>query len=150
MNANISHYFRAIGSILDIMPTNDYHDALETHSLNKYLAENKEISYCVGSFPSPDELKNYESILPGYTERVFSLREKEQVFQHEKQNKALNGLINRDRRGQWMGFFIAIFILIVATIFAFRGEMLFAGTLITIDLVGLAAVFVLGRKLTMK
>lgn len=150
VNANISHYFRAIGSILDIMPTNDYRDALDVDSSNKYLLENKKISYFLDSFPSPEVLKNYESILPGYAERVFSLREKEQVFQHEKQNKALDGMINRDRRGQWMGFFMAIFILIVATVFAFRGEMLFAGTLITIDLAGLAAVFVIGRKLNSK
>nr|WP_306309237.1 DUF2335 domain-containing protein [Xenorhabdus anantnagensis] len=132
------------------MPTNDYRDALGVDSSNEYLLENKEISYCLDSFPSPEVLKSYESILPGYAERVFSLREKEQIFQHEKQSKALDGMINRDRRGQWMGFFIAIFILIVATVFAFRGEMLFAGTLITIDLVGLAAVFVIGRKSSSK
>ncbi|OTA17332.1 hypothetical protein Xvie_01179 [Xenorhabdus vietnamensis] len=150
VNSNISHYFRAIGSILDIMPTNDYRDALDADSSNKYLLENKEISHCVDLFPSPEVLESYESILPGYAERVFSLREKEQAFQHEKQNKALNGLINRDRRGQWMGFFIAIFILVVAIVFALRGEMLFAGTLITIDLVGLAAVFAIGRKSNIK
>ncbi|MBD2795123.1 DUF2335 domain-containing protein [Xenorhabdus sp. 18] len=150
VNSNIGQYFRAIGSILDIMPANDYCDTLDNDSSNGYLLENKEISHCVDSFPSPEVLKNYESILPGYAERVFALKEKEQVFQHEKQNKALDGLINRDRRGQWMGFFITIFILIVATVFAFRGEMLFAGTLITLDLVGLVSVFVIGRKLNMK
>ncbi|MDC9594984.1 DUF2335 domain-containing protein [Xenorhabdus sp. IM139775] len=150
MNANIGHDFRAIGSILDIMPANDYHDTLDDDSSNGYLLENKEISHCVDSFPSPEILKSYESILPGYAERVFALREKEQIFQHEKQNKALDGLINRDKRGQWMGFFITIFILIVATVFAFKGEILFAGTLITIDLVGLVSVFVIGRKLNIK
>ncbi|CAM3812320.1 DUF2335 domain-containing protein [Xenorhabdus thuongxuanensis] len=150
MNSNIGYYFRAIGSILDIMPVNDYRNALDADSSNGYLFENKEISHCFDSFPSPEVLKSYESILPGYSERVFTLREKEQVFQHEKQNKALDGLINRDRRGQWMGFFITIFILIIATIFAFRGEMLFAGTLITIDLVGLVSVFAIGRKLNIK
>ncbi|PHM73666.1 DUF2335 domain-containing protein [Xenorhabdus kozodoii] len=150
MNSNIGHYFRAIGSILDIMPANDYRDALDAGSLDEHLLENKEISHCLDAFPSPEILKSYESILPGYAERVFALREKEQVFQHERQNKALEGLISRERRGQWMGFFITIFILIIATVFAFRGEMLFAGTLITIDLVGLVSVFVIGRKLNIK
>ncbi|BET97107.1 DUF2335 domain-containing protein [Xenorhabdus taiwanensis] len=150
MNFNIDHYFRAIGSILDIMPINDYRNALDADLSDGYLLENKEISHCLDSFPSPEVLKSYETILPGYAERVFSLREKEQVFQHEKQNKALDGVINRDRRGQWMGFFITIFILIIATVFAFRGEILFAGTLITIDLVGLVSVFAIGRKFNIK
>ncbi|PHM61140.1 DUF2335 domain-containing protein [Xenorhabdus ishibashii] len=150
MNSNIGFYFRAIGSILDIMPVNDYRNALDADSLNGYLLENKGVSHCPDSFPSPEVLKSYESILPGYAERIFTLREKEQFFQHEKQNKALDGLINRDKRGQWMGFFITIFILIIATVFAFKGEMLFAGTLITIDLVGLVSVFAIGRKLNIK
>ncbi|MBD2812247.1 DUF2335 domain-containing protein [Xenorhabdus sp. Vera] len=147
MNSNIYHYLRMIGSILDIMPANDYRDTLETDSSNEYLFENREYSCYFDLLPSPEVLKNYESILPGCTERIFSLREKEQLFQHEKQKKALDGLINRDKRGQWMGFFIAMFILMIATVFAFKGEILFAGTLITIDLVGLVAVFVIGRKL---
>ncbi len=150
VNVNIGHYFRAIGSILDIMPVNDYRSALDTDSSDGDLLENKEISHCFDSFPSPEVLKSYETILPGYAERVVTLREKEQVFQHEKQNKALNGVINRDRRGQWMGFFITVFILIIATVFAFRGEILFAGTLITVDLVGLVSVFAIGRKLNIK
>lgn len=150
VNFNIGYYFRAIGSILDIMPVNDYRNGLDADSSNGYLLENKEMSHCFSSFPSPEVLKSYESILPGCAERVFAFREKEQVFQHEKQKKTLDGLINRDKRGQWMGFSITIFILIIATVFAFRGEMLFAGTLITIDLVGLVSVFAIGRKLKIK
>ncbi|MBI6550427.1 DUF2335 domain-containing protein [Xenorhabdus lircayensis] len=150
MNSNIRHYFRAMGSILDIMPTNDYRDTLDIDSASGDLLENQVGSHYLDSFPSPDALKNYESILPGCAERIFSLREKEQVFQHEKQKKALDGLINRDRRGQWMGFSISMFILIIATVFALRGEMLFAGTLITVDLVGLVAVFVIGRRTHIK
>ncbi|AOM39452.1 DUF2335 domain-containing protein [Xenorhabdus hominickii] len=150
MNSNIRHYLRVTGSILDIMPANDYSDALNTDPSSEDLLENQSVSHSPDLFPSPDVLKSYESILPGYAERVFSFREKEQCFQHERQQKALDGLINRDKRGQWMGFSIAMFILAVATIFAFRGEMLFAGTLITLDLVGLAAVFVIGHKSNIK
>ncbi|AYA40504.1 DUF2335 domain-containing protein [Xenorhabdus nematophila] len=147
MASNIYRYFSMMGSILDIMPANDYRDTLGVDAPNDYLFENKEYYCSFDSLPSPEVLKIYESILPGYTERIFSLREKEQLFQHEKQKKALDGVINKDRRGQWMGFAIAMFILIIATVFAFKGEILFAGTLITIDLVGLVAVFVIGRKL---
>ncbi|WP_238556041.1 hypothetical protein [Dickeya sp. NCPPB 3274] len=36
-------------------------------------------------------------------------------------------------------------LLFIATLFAWKGEMVFAGTLITLDLIGLASVFVIGR-----
>lgn len=149
MNSNIRHYFRVIGSILDIMPANDYRDTLNIDSTSVDLIEHQVVPCCT-SFPSPDALKNYEEILPGCAERIFSFREKEQAFRHEKQKKAVDGLISRDRRGQWMGFSITMFILIIATVFALKGEMLFAGTLITVDLVGLVAVFVIGRRTNIK
>ncbi|OTA21154.1 hypothetical protein Xbed_00805 [Xenorhabdus beddingii] len=150
MNSNIRHYFRVIGSILDIMPATDYRNTLNIDSASGDLIENQVVTCCSDSFPSPEALKSYESILPGCAERIFSFREKEQVFQHEKQKRALDGLINRDKRGQWMGFSIAMFILIIATVFALKGEVLFAGTLITVDLVGLVAVFVIGRRANIK
>ncbi|CDL84936.1 DUF2335 domain-containing protein [Xenorhabdus szentirmaii] len=143
MNSNMRHYFKVIGSILDIMPANDYRDFLDTAPFSDDLPKNQ---MSPDSFPSPEALKSYEAILPGCAERMFSFREKEQAFRHEKQNKALEGVIKRDKRGQWMGFSIAMCILVIATGFALKGSILFAGTLVTIDLVGLVAVFVIGRK----
>ncbi|CDH05681.1 conserved hypothetical protein [Xenorhabdus bovienii str. oregonense] len=150
MGSNIYHYFRAIGSILDIMPANDYREILDSDLSDRNSSESQVISRCSEPLPSPDVLKNYESILSGCAERILSFREKEQRFRHDNQKKALDSMITKDKRGQWMGFSIAMFILTIATIFAFKGEMLFAGTLITIDLVGLAAVFAIGRKSNIK
>ncbi|CDL86616.1 DUF2335 domain-containing protein [Xenorhabdus cabanillasii] len=146
MEYHFRHYISAMGSILDIMPANDYQRILD----NEQGLKNKIGSDCLGPLPPPDVLKDYESILSGSTERILLFREKEQKFQYDNQKLALDGMIKKDRRGQWMGFSIAMFILIIATLFAFRGEMVFAGTLITIDLIGLAAVFVIGRKLGAK
>ncbi|REF28653.1 putative membrane protein [Xenorhabdus cabanillasii] len=146
MEYHFRHYISAMGSILDIMPANDYQRILD----NEQGLKNKIGSDCLGPLPPPDVLKDYESILSGSTERILLFREKEQKFQYDNQKLALDGMIKKDRRGQWMGFSIAMFILIIATLFALRGEMVFAGTLITIDLIGLAAVFVIGRKLGAK
>ncbi|MBD2816606.1 DUF2335 domain-containing protein [Xenorhabdus sp. Flor] len=146
MEYHFRHYISAMGSILDIMPANDYQSILD----NEQGLKNKIGSDCLGPLPPPDVLKDYESILSGSTERILLFREKEQKFQYDNQKRALDGMIKKDRRGQWMGFSIAMFILIIATFFALRGEMVFAGTLITIDLIGLAAVFVIGRKLGAK
>lgn len=103
-----------------------------------------------GPLPPPSLLEGYERILPGSAERIFLLTEKEQTHRHLTDNEILKGNIGRDKRGQWMGFSITIFILIIAAYFAAQGNTLFAGTLIGIDLLGLVAVFVLGRRLTDK
>ncbi|WP_419715582.1 hypothetical protein [Dickeya chrysanthemi] len=44
-----------------------------------------------------------------------------------------------------MAFAITMAILVITTFFAWKGEMVFAGTLITLDLIGLACVFIIGR-----
>ncbi|HHE4679999.1 TPA: DUF2335 domain-containing protein [Proteus mirabilis] len=99
-----------------------------------------------GPLPHPDFLQRYEEILPGGAERIFCLTEKEQSFRHDTQKMAINGAIKKDSRGQWMGFFLSICVLIIATYFAKEGAYWFAGTLITGNLVALAAVFAAGRK----
>lgn len=99
-----------------------------------------------GPLPPPDVIKNYDQILPGSAERIFAMAEKEQAFRHSAQNKATDGAINKDRRGQWMGFTITLIILVIASVFAWRGNTVFAGTLIGLDLIGLATVFVVGRR----
>ncbi|MCC8375777.1 DUF2335 domain-containing protein [Photorhabdus bodei] len=103
------------------------------------------VSHFQGPLPPPSMFREYENILPGTAERLLSLSEKEQAFRHDTKSKAIQGVINKDKRGQWMGFTISVMILVIATIFAALGNTWFAGTLITLDLVGLAAVFVAGR-----
>ncbi|AUG99757.1 DUF2335 domain-containing protein [Prodigiosinella confusarubida] len=98
-----------------------------------------------GPFPHPQTLEQYNKVLPGAAERVFALTEREQLHRHGLQNTAVNGTISRDKRGQWMGYTITILVLLIAVYFAYRGNTAFAGTLITVDLVALAAIFVSGR-----
>lgn len=99
-----------------------------------------------GPLPPPAMLLQYNQVLPGAAERIFRLTEKEQEHRHRTQNDALLGAVSRDRRGQWMGFCIALVVLIMAAFFAYRGSTWFAGTLATLDLVGLTTVFVYGRN----
>lgn len=99
-----------------------------------------------GPLPPPDSIREYNQILPGGAERIFAMAEKEQGHRHAVTSTAVNGSVNKDRRGQWMGFSIAIIILAMAAVFAWRGNTTFAGTLVAIDLLGLVSVFVLGRR----
>ncbi|WP_336708893.1 MULTISPECIES: DUF2335 domain-containing protein [unclassified Cedecea] len=100
-----------------------------------------------GPLPPPDIISGYDKVVPGGAERIFAMAEKEQSHRHTMDSTAVNGAINKDKRGQCMGFSIAIIILAIASVFAWRGSTTFAGTLIAIDLIGLVSVFVLGRRL---
>lgn len=98
-----------------------------------------------GPLPPPSMLREYEDIVPGAAERIMARSEREQTHRHGVTDRSIDGAIGKDKRGQWMAYSITIFILIIATVFAWKGQTVFAGTLITIDLIGLASVFAIGR-----
>ena len=102
-------------------------------------------TYFRGPLPPPSMLREYNDIVAGAAERIMARSEKEQAHRHEMQNKTVTGTISKDKRGQWMAYSITLLILLIATVFAWRGNTVFAGTLITVDLIGLASVFVMGR-----
>ncbi|UXE39494.1 DUF2335 domain-containing protein [Raoultella ornithinolytica] len=98
-----------------------------------------------GPIPPPAMLREYNEIVKDGAEQIMTRSEKEQAHRHGLQNKTVTGNIDKDKRGQWMAFIITVLILVIATIFAWKGNTVFAGTLITIDLIGLASVFIMGR-----
>lgn len=99
-----------------------------------------------GILPHPDIIAEYERVLSGSAERIVAMAEKEQNFRHAIRESALSGAMKRDKRGQWMGFVTTVCILLIASIFAYSGKTIFAGTLIGLDLLGLATLFVIGRR----
>lgn len=98
-----------------------------------------------GPLPPPSMLREYEEIVPGAAERIIERSEREQYHRHSVTEKAVDGAIGKDKRGQWMAFTITMVVLIIAAVFAWKGQTVFAGALVTIDLIGLASVFAIGR-----
>lgn len=98
-----------------------------------------------GPLPPPAMLREYNDIVPGAAERILERSEKEQAHRHRVTEKSVDGAIRKDRRGQWMAYSITLIILAIATVFSLKGQTVFAGTLITVDLIGLASVFAIGR-----
>ncbi|EHJ4142253.1 DUF2335 domain-containing protein [Escherichia fergusonii] len=99
-----------------------------------------------GPLPPPSMLREYNEIVDNGAERIMVRSEKEQAHRHSMEYMAMSGAIYKDKRGQWMAFTVTIIILAIATLFAWNGDTVFAGTLITVDLIGLASVFILGRN----
>lgn len=105
-----------------------------------------------GPLPPPQALAAYEKVKPGFAERILALAEKEAAHRHELDNALLAqeskvaacAPIER-RRGQWLGFSLAGFVLITGAAFAVGGYPTQGATIIVGTVVSLAAVFVIGR-----
>ena len=109
-----------------------------------------------GPLPPARTLAGYEKVLPGAAERVMQMAEREQAHRHQMQvtqqkfeadlqTKAITEQLEINKTGQRYGFIISLVVLALAGVMAFTGHEVLALTLAGIDLVGLAAVFVVGR-----
>jgi|GEM_PF-1243289 len=94
-----------------------------------------------GPLPHPDQLNKFD---PETRKHIVQMAVDDQKHVHEMQRLGLAGAIRKDRRGQWMGFGIAIAGLAAAAIVAPSAPVV-AGVIATIDLVGMVAVFVVPR-----
>ncbi|MGY3931227.1 DUF2335 domain-containing protein [Aeromonas encheleia] len=108
-----------------------------------------------GPLPPARAMAEYEQVLPGSAERIMRMAELEQSQRHSMQKEQLaqhkelsKGFLNNDRLGKWMGFAIVLAVLGFAAWMADKGHPTIAGILVGVDLVGLAAVFVIGRLLS--
>ncbi|HBY7808072.1 TPA: DUF2335 domain-containing protein [Klebsiella pneumoniae] len=98
-----------------------------------------------GPLPPPDLLRGYQDILPDAPERIFQLTEKEFAHRQKMEEKALDGAISRDKRGQHYGLGATIFTVGCATVLGLTGHEVLAGTVIGI-VVAVACIFVLRQK----
>ncbi|ANV92254.1 DUF2335 domain-containing protein [Escherichia coli] len=98
-----------------------------------------------GPLPPPYLLRGYQDILPDAPERIFQLTEKEFAHRQKMEEKALDGAINRDKRGQFYGLSATLFTVTCATILGLTGHEILAGTVIG-TVVAVAGIFVLRKK----
>lgn len=94
-----------------------------------------------GPLPHPDQLNKFN---PETQKTILQMAQNDQTHVQEMQRKGLEGAIAKDKRGQWMGFGIAIGGLITAGIVA-KFSPAVAGLIAALDLVGMVAIFVVPR-----
>lgn len=95
-----------------------------------------------GPLPHPRLLQGYENIKPGFAERIVVMAEKEQAHRFECDDKVIDSSIKTSRRGQWMGYSIALSFGIIALVLGLMGEVVVASIIGGLDLVALVTVFV--------
>lgn len=99
-----------------------------------------------GPLPSPRTLKKYDEIIPNGAERIFSVFEKQSDHRMSLEKTVVKGQINQSLLGQIFGFIIAIVFLIAGIYLVINGHETAGISVFGFDIVGLTAVFVIGKR----
>lgn len=98
-----------------------------------------------GPLPHPRLLKEYDEIQPGFAERIVAMAEREQAHRFACDDKVVGSAVASSKRGQWMGYSIAIIFGAIALTLGLLGHVAVASIIGGLDIVALVAVFVTNR-----
>ncbi len=99
-----------------------------------------------GPLPPPSILEEYSSVIQNGAERIMKMTENQSAHRISIEKQVISSQINQSSRGQWLGFIIGIVGLGLATFLAVMGHEIIAGIFGTTTIVGLTAVFVIGKR----
>jgi uncharacterized membrane protein len=99
-----------------------------------------------GPYPPPDLLRGYEDVLPGAADRIMTMAESQQAHRHHLENVSVEGGSKRAWWGLWLGFAISLVVLGLGTAIILTGHTWEGATVMSVDVVALAGVFVYGRR----
>ncbi len=99
-----------------------------------------------GPLPPPSMLREYDLALPGTTERLLRMLEKEQAHRIEWETKALASEIRQEQYGQWFGLVVVVLCIVGAIYLATNGQTIVASILAGTSALGLARHFIQGKR----
>lgn len=107
-----------------------------------YLAQ---LSLTMSPLPSPEVLREYDRLAPGAVDVLIKMATDEQKHRHKLDLIPTELKSREKRRGQWMGFILALAVLALAVWLVVEGYPGLATTIVSSVLVAIAAVFVIER-----
>lgn len=110
-----------------------------------------------GPLPHPDILAAYEKIQPGFADRIVAMAEAEAIHRRASEEKALTADIEFNRKmfsearlGQIFAFMIGLSAILAGAYAGINGAGVTGSLIGGSGVIGLVAVFVIGRKLPPK
>lgn len=112
----------------------------------------EESSSFKGPLPPPEILEGYEGILPGASERIIKMAEKQQDHRMFIEKTIVERQTKQSGHGQTWGGVLAVLFGVIALVLGYNGHDVLAGVIATTTIVGLATIFVLRKipKITKK
>ncbi|MCY4638570.1 MAG: DUF2335 domain-containing protein [Acidobacteria bacterium] len=118
-------------------PANRASEALERVSITQSFQ---------GPLPPPGFLAKYNEAFSGCAERIVAMTEQQLTHRHALESRAIDGKLSAERRGQTLGFILALTAVIGGCVLIALGKDASGLTAIVTALAGLVAVFVYGRR----
>lgn len=98
-----------------------------------------------GPLPPAAELARYEQIQPGFADRIIIMAEAEQRHRHDIDSAVVRRTFDEARRGQIFGLAIGLAAIVTGGVTSVLGAQIPGGIIGGTGVVGLVAVFVIGR-----
>lgn len=103
-----------------------------------------------GPLPSPDQLSEYDAVLPGLAERIVRLTEREQEHRHETITLAVGRASRLRERGQALGMVSLVLMLAFCAYLVSVGSPQVAGAVAAGVIAAVVGIFVIGRRADLK
>lgn len=130
------------------VPARQSPDGSPPHAPNKNVQAvryQQSVEMFEGPLPHPDLLQKYDSVIPGFAERIIAQWEQQSTHRQRLESTVVLGGVQAQAKGQWMALVVAVVGLLVAGAVGIWGNPI-AGTVIAaVDLASLAGVFLYGR-----
>ena len=107
-----------------------------------YAIEQKSYS---GPLPAPEDFAEYEKILPGSTDRILKMAEKQVDHRISSDNKIIDNTYRQRGRGQILGAILVVMFGVIRLILGLTGHDSLAKYIGVTTVIGLAVVFVLNK-----
>ena len=103
-----------------------------------------------GPLPAPQQLREYDVVLPGLAERIVRLTEAEQEHRHQIVNEAIRRDARLKERGQALGMGALILMLAFCADLVATGSSEAAAAVAGAVILGVVSIFVTGRRADLK
>lgn len=107
-------------------------------------------SHFSGPLPAPETLAGYDRIMPGLANRIVEMAEAYQKHQIGLERDQFKAATEFGRRGQWLGFGVALVGFAAAAYLGSLGQPAAAGVVAALDLGSIVTVFVVGDRLPLQ
>jgi uncharacterized membrane protein len=73
--------------------------------------------------PPPDLLKQYNEVFPGCAERIVAMAKGQSTHRQHTESKVIGGNISSQRTGLWLGFVLALIVILSGALLVYTGHM---------------------------
>jgi uncharacterized membrane protein len=99
-----------------------------------------------GPLPPPEMLKQFDEVLPGLAKIIVDRVEKQSDHRMRLEERTIFEQLSESRRGQHYGLVIGLSGLLTCAVLALMGHDTVAAVIGAMDLAGLVAIFVIGKR----